>query len=150
MKTEYAPPERVTIERIKEDFQFLKKVEYIEKIINSLPYLDAILNKSRQVVFANKKLLEMFDLEAVENLLGQRPGEVLHCINANREIGGCGTSINCSVCGAVNCILESQRPNANFPALFFYQRDQQRRIRNIQYEAAGRKLSERTCRFSIR
>jgi hypothetical protein len=63
------------------------------------------------VVFANIKLLEILDLEAVENLLGQRPGEVLHCINANREIGGCGTSINCSVCGAVNCILESQKTN---------------------------------------
>jgi len=111
MKIEYTPGEREAIEKIKEDFNFLKNIEYIEKIINSLPYLGAILNKKRQVVFANKNLLEILDLKTVEGLLGQRMGEMLHCVNANNEIGGCGTSLNCSVCGAVNCILESQKTN---------------------------------------
>ena len=61
------------------------------------------------MVFANDQLLEMLKLTTVEDLLGQRPGEMLHCVNAHREIGGCGTSENCSVCGAVNCILGAQK-----------------------------------------
>jgi len=111
MKTEFASPERAAIAKIKEDFEFLKSVEHIEKLINSLPYLAAILNQHRQVVFANNKLLELLDLKNVEGLLGQRPGEILHCIHADNETGGCGTSRNCSVCGAIASVLESQRSN---------------------------------------
>lgn len=111
MESQYAPAERSPIEIIKEDFLFIQNAEYIEKIINSLPYLGAILNDKRQVVFANKKLLELFNIQDIEQLLGQRPGEFLSCINANNDKGGCGTSIKCSVCGAVNCILQSQHTN---------------------------------------
>lgn len=109
MKTEFASAKRAAIEKIREDFEFIKSVEHIEKLINSLPYLAAIINQSRQVVFANKKLLEMLDLKTMEGLIGQRPGEILNCIYANNETGGCGTSQNCTVCGALESILESQR-----------------------------------------
>lgn len=111
MRKGYTSGEKDVIMKIKEDFNFLKNIEYIEKIINSLPYLGAILNTKCQVVFANDNLLKILDLKAVEDILGQRPGEMLHCINANKETDGCGASVNCSVCGVVSCILEAQRTN---------------------------------------
>ena len=111
MRSEYAPAERAAIEKIKEDFEFIRSVEHIEKLLNSLPYLAAILNQHRQVVFANKILLEMLGLETVEGILGERPGEILHCIHAENETGGCGTSRSCSVCGALASVLESQKSN---------------------------------------
>lgn len=40
--------------------------------------------------------------------MGCLPGEVISCIHASEEPGGCGTSMSCAYCGAVNAILESQ------------------------------------------
>lgn len=111
MKSFYAPAERETIQNIKESFGELKDMEYLDKLFNSLPFVGAILNFQRQVVYANDNLLEMLHLDKREDLLGKRPGEILHCINSDKEIGGCGTSKNCAVCGAVNSILEAQKKN---------------------------------------
>lgn len=109
MNTEYAPAERESIDALRNKLKFLKKEEYIDTLLNSLPFIGAILNKYRQVVFANEKLLDIVDLEKRQDVIGHRPGELLYCINASKEIGGCGTVKNCSVCGVVNCLLQSQR-----------------------------------------
>jgi hypothetical protein len=111
MTTSYAPADRDPMDKVKENFDFIKSIEYIEHFINALPYYGAILNDKRQIVFANQKLLETFDLSSIENLLGVRPGELLNCVNAQKSEGGCGTSVNCAVCGAVNSILEAQKSN---------------------------------------
>lgn len=111
METKFAPALRADDEKLNEEFRLLDSIEYIEKLINSLPYLGAILNARRQIVFANNKLLETLDLQTIDRILGVRPGEALGCIHACDEAGGCGTSESCSVCGAVNCILEAQRKN---------------------------------------
>jgi signal transduction histidine kinase len=111
MKSYYAEAARDTIQNIKESFKHLTNMEYLDKLFDSLPYVGAILNHQRQVVFANERLLEILNIDKKEDLLGKRPGEILHCINSNKEIGGCGTSENCSVCGAVNSILTAQGEN---------------------------------------
>lgn len=111
MTTNYAPAERDSLEKVHEDSELIRNIEYIELFINALPYYGAILNEKRQIIFANKKLLETFELSNVENLIGLRPGEVLNCINSRLSEGGCGTSSNCAVCGAVNCILDAQQKN---------------------------------------
>ena len=108
MKTKFAPAVREIQERIFNEYNLLLKKENIEKLINALPYMGAILNDKRQVVFANRMLLEILNLKTINEILGMRPGEVLFCKNAHKEIGGCGTSENCKYCGAVNSILESQ------------------------------------------
>lgn len=109
MQTKYASAERSEIKEIMQHFNSISDVEYIDKIINSFPYLAAILNEHRQIVYANSKLLEMAGLTSDKKLLGLRPGESLHCERSGKEIGGCGTSENCKHCGAVNTILQSQQ-----------------------------------------
>jgi hypothetical protein len=111
MKSKYAPAERNPIELVKEDFIFIRNIEYIEKIINSLPYFGAILNDKRQIVFSNDMLLEMFELSSIENILGKRHGELFNCINVDPLTGGCGASLKCSACGILNGILEAQKKN---------------------------------------
>lgn len=111
MKSEFAPADRDPLEVIKKDFHFVSNSEYVHKLINSLPFLVAIINPKRQVVFANDSLLEMLELKKVEESLGGRPGELLYCVNADTEIGGCGTSKNCAACGLVNSILQAQQLN---------------------------------------
>jgi signal transduction histidine kinase len=109
MKSKYAPAKRDPIDLVREDFIFINNIEYIEKIMNSLPYLGAILNDKRQIVFSNDKLLEMFELSSIENILGLRHGELLNCVNVDLLSGGCGTSEKCSTCGIVKGILEAQK-----------------------------------------
>lgn len=65
-----------------------------------------ILNERRQVVAANKAVLQMID-RSVDELLGKRPGELLGCKNVALGPDGCGTAHGCATCGAVNAILES-------------------------------------------
>lgn len=80
-------------------------------LIEALPDFILVLNRDRQVVAANKRLLEAFGLADMGEILGKRPGEAFGCIFASDGPGGCGTDHHCSVCGAVRSILECQRDN---------------------------------------
>jgi signal transduction histidine kinase len=47
-------------------------------------------------------------MRTLEPVLGKRLGEVVSCLHSNEEESGCGTSMACKYCGAVNAIIESQ------------------------------------------
>ncbi|MBL6928525.1 MAG: HAMP domain-containing histidine kinase [Rhodospirillales bacterium] len=70
-----------------------------------------ILNRERQIVFANRRFLEFRGDDNAALVFGLRPGEAVECIHALADDtpAGCGTSEFCETCGAVNAILESQR-----------------------------------------
>ncbi len=86
----------------------IKDADYIRDIINALPYIAAILNKYRQVIFSNEALLKELSLSSIDEVIGLRPGELIHCVNSKKEEGGCGASENCKVCGAFLSILDAQ------------------------------------------
>ncbi|OFX83943.1 MAG: hypothetical protein A2W99_03705 [Bacteroidetes bacterium GWF2_33_16] len=89
----------------------IQNAEYIRDIINALPYIAAILNKYRQVIFSNEILLKELSLSSIDEVIGLRPGELIHCVNSRKEEGGCGVSENCKVCGAFLSILGAQNNN---------------------------------------
>jgi len=64
-----------------------------------------VIDQHRQIIAANDELLQMLGAKRDDSLLGLRPGEAVHCINAARGPGGCGTSLQCRHCGAVAAIL---------------------------------------------
>jgi signal transduction histidine kinase len=66
----------------------------------------AVLNEQRQVIFANFAFREFVGARSLEDLCGDRPGELLGCANAN---GACGDSEACEFCGAAQAIRETQR-----------------------------------------
>ena len=105
MPTRFAPAERATPEEIREQSIFFSKPHYIKEFLDALPNIFLILNRQRQIVFANHALLDSIGKKTPEEIYGLRPGEVLHCIHADETDGGCGTSEFCRTCGAVNAIL---------------------------------------------
>ncbi|MBP7654647.1 HAMP domain-containing histidine kinase, partial [Candidatus Dependentiae bacterium] len=109
MKTYYASPERKNKEIIIKDYNIINSLEIIKELINSLPYVVGILNSDRQLIFSNTMLTDLLGISKIDEILGKRPGEFLNCINASKEPGGCGVAENCSVCGAVRTICESQK-----------------------------------------
>lgn len=66
-----------------------------------------ILNTQRQIVGANRQLLELMG-RSLDAILGQRVGELVGCVNASQGPNGCGTAKNCLTCGAVNALLECE------------------------------------------
>lgn len=109
MDTFYAPARRKTFSEVLNEKINLESILYATDIFNSLPYMVAVLNSDRQIIYANKALLGSMDIQDIEKALGQRPGEFFNCIHSDECTGGCGTSEYCRYCGAVNAILECIR-----------------------------------------
>ncbi|PKP29938.1 MAG: histidine kinase [Bacteroidetes bacterium HGW-Bacteroidetes-16] len=107
--TAYAPAERATLHELKNQNELMKHDNILTQVADSVSSLVIILNKERQIVYGNKTFLSMLGSTESENLIGKRPGEAINCMHASQSEGGCGTTQFCSVCGAVNAILEAQQ-----------------------------------------
>jgi signal transduction histidine kinase len=109
LPTKYAPAERASAEELKKQIELFRRKHVATFIIEHIPVFITILNKYRQIVYANEAFLKFLGVEKEEDVLGLRPGEAVHCIHAYEDEGGCGTTEFCRYCGAVNAILDAQR-----------------------------------------
>lgn len=100
---------RKSQEEVREQSLSVLNMGFYKQLLDALPYLGAILNEERQVVYANRELLDYLGVESIEEVLGGRPGEILGCKFAINGTGGCGTTENCVVCGAAQSIDRAQR-----------------------------------------
>ncbi len=105
--TKFASPERASSAELKSEIEAFGSDKLLETVLGSVPDFTLILNKYRQIVFANRAMLNYLDQKDISGIAGLRPGELLGCSHAN-EVSGCGTSEFCQVCGAVRAILSSQ------------------------------------------
>lgn len=76
-------------------------------LMNAIPDPFMILNDKRQIVCANDKLAKLLEIENIDAILGLRPGEILNCVNADKNDAGCGESEACEFCGNLSCIQKS-------------------------------------------
>jgi len=107
--TFFAPAMRSSEDAIKKENQAVSLLEQFVQTFGAMTGMGAILNINRQIIYANNEFLEFIGLDSLVPVLGKRPGEVVSCIHAEEENGGCGTSMSCAYCGAVNAIMESQK-----------------------------------------
>ena len=108
-KTYFAPANRSTANDIVQENKQVGSQEFFTKIFNAMTGIWAVMDKNRQIVYANDELISLMGIKSSDLILGKRPGEVLSCLHSMEEPSGCGTSRACAYCGAVNTILESQR-----------------------------------------
>lgn len=106
--TQFAPPERAEPSVLKKDSALFKKNDPLNKIADAVSTMLLVLNRQRQIIYANKLFLQSFSESDIKSLIGKRPGEAVNCIHASKYSDGCGTSEFCRNCGAVEAILESQ------------------------------------------
>ena len=109
MDTKFASAERISDEKILSEKKSIESIEQFKDLLNALPYVAAILNWQRQIIYSNEVLLHNLGNISINDILGKRSGEILSCIYADNDTGGCGTSEHCRVCGAVKAVLESQK-----------------------------------------
>jgi len=108
VETDYADASRAPDGEIRSDASFLDKVPMIHSFVDLVPDVFLVLNQERQIVYSNRTLLHILGIKNPDSIYGLRPGEAINCIHAGEKTG-CGTSVFCRYCGAVNAILGSQR-----------------------------------------
>jgi signal transduction histidine kinase len=111
MQSKFASAERSDLNSLKAENKEVQQIQILNELLDALPYVAAILNEHRQILYSNEVLLKHLGNLSFDQILGKRPGEALHCENANNDTGGCGTTENCRYCGAVNAILNSSKNN---------------------------------------
>ena len=108
-KTHFAPAVRSTTEQILKDYDLVGSQKFFTEVFGAMTGIGAVIDKNRQIVYANDDFLSLLGINSLDPILGKRPGEVISCIHAADETSGCGTSLSCAYCGAVNAIIESQK-----------------------------------------
>ncbi|PJA54433.1 MAG: histidine kinase, partial [Candidatus Marinimicrobia bacterium CG_4_9_14_3_um_filter_48_9] len=113
MKTEFASPERLNKSDLAVQTEAIKRDSVLGQMLDAMPNIILVLNRQRQVVFANQVLLDHFNITSIDEFVGLRPGEILNCIHSAENEAGCGTTEFCRECGAANAILNSQKNGAD-------------------------------------
>lgn len=101
------PDERAPAESLEHQSALLAADALMTSVADSAQTYIAILNPQRQIVFANRSLLEAFDHD-IGHATGKRMGDLLGCQNANKNPAGCGSTPFCTACGAHTSIRASQ------------------------------------------
>lgn len=108
MPTWFAAAGRMPGAELKELARRCAEDPVVQAVLESVQGQLLILNPQRQILAANRQLLKTLQCDGAEELLGQRPGEALRCVNRTSGPGGCGTGRSCMTCGAVISLLASQ------------------------------------------
>ncbi|MFW5699919.1 MAG: histidine kinase, partial [Bacteroidota bacterium] len=57
LSTKHASADRQNQEEIVREMKHIESLDYINKLVNALPFIVAVLNRQRQIVFANYSLM---------------------------------------------------------------------------------------------
>jgi len=99
-----APSERLSHADVVEQHDFLSRC-FDARIVDTIHEIVMILNTNRQIVYANKVLIDLLQVKGLDNILGIRPGELFKCVHSKIGPGGCGTSTACAQCGTLRAVL---------------------------------------------
>ena len=107
----FDPGFRYSVPEIKRQAENLLNSSYLSVLLEDIPGIILIINNARQLVYANKALVNELALEGDHELWGYRPGECLNCVRAFNCAYGCGSTAYCKVCGFANAIGISEQGN---------------------------------------
>lgn len=96
----FGSPVRPLDDAARRQVQFFQEVSELRSVLDALPHVVLILNDRREVVFGNSYLLDVLQLDSLDRIYGRPPGELLDCMHAFEDGGGCGTTEACEACGA--------------------------------------------------
>jgi signal transduction histidine kinase len=106
------PSQRVPRKDLLAQLERARAESALAPILDAIADMAAVLNEQRQVVFANRAMLDFAGSGSVEEVCGLRPGEVLACLHAKEAGDGCGDAEGCRFCGAAVAVQETLRTGA--------------------------------------
>ncbi|MBF0120556.1 MAG: HAMP domain-containing histidine kinase [Desulfobacterales bacterium] len=105
--------ERETKENLLSHTRIFNADNLLKNALNAMITSVIILNKYRQIVFANQFFLKWLDIKNLDSVVGVRPGEAFNCIYPCDLDLGCGNTEFCSQCGAKAAIMEAIHGNSS-------------------------------------
>lgn len=83
---------------------------FIIQVLNAQPYVTAILNSEREIVFANEALYKLNNSDKLQAILRVNPGVALNCMYISSE-GTCSKTEHCHYCNLTNTITKCIETN---------------------------------------
>lgn len=107
----FAPAARTDAAQLAAEVAHFQSQQLLQDFFAVVPEMFVVLNEQREIVFANRTLLDVVHCQSIDEIAGQRLGEALHCAHAFDEAGShlgvCGTTDLCRDCGAVRAMLHA-------------------------------------------
>lgn len=114
MQSEFAPAARADAKTLSRQAAVFRDNLLAGELLEGVPDAVMVLNSCRQIVYMNSAALRLSTTAgSTSDCVGLRPGELLQCIHADNETGGCGTTLFCRVCGAARVIMNVIRGNGD-------------------------------------
>ncbi len=104
--TYYASAQRSPREEILRQHELLMRHASQTLFLDQIATMVAVLNSNRQIVYANRHMLDAVGAADSSAVIGKRVGELFGCVHAF-EVNGCGTSKKCAACGAVKTMVSA-------------------------------------------
>lgn len=105
---DYDLRQRLSDKEMKKQSDFFAENKLLINLIDSVSQMVVILNRERQIVYANKSFYNYCEFSNLESIIGVRSGEALKCIHSNTTPAGCNTADFCRTCGAALAIDQAQ------------------------------------------
>ncbi len=105
-KTKKPPVERASQKDLERQSALFNNNKIFKSTAEAVSQMLVILNKQRQIVYANQMFLDLLGILEHAAVVGKRTGEAIACMNSVLT-GDCGNSEFCRTCGSLNAILES-------------------------------------------
>lgn len=84
---------------------FFAEVLMARPLLDAMPGLVMVLNRHRQIVFANRAFYQLAGWPDSESPVGRFVGDVLSCHVALDADTGCGSGPSCETCGALTAMI---------------------------------------------
>lgn len=78
----FNPEERKTLEEVKRQSDIFTQNIFLVDLIESLSQILVVLNKERQIIYANKLYYDFCGIPVTQSIIGVRPGEAINCVHA--------------------------------------------------------------------
>ncbi|MFO8009881.1 MAG: PAS domain-containing sensor histidine kinase [Dehalococcoidia bacterium] len=97
--------ERADHEEVSRQADKITVTPHLVDAFEAMPHIVWILNRYRQIIFANQATRSFLRSKGIDNLRGLRFGEVLDCKHSVENMEGCGSTESCQRCGAALAII---------------------------------------------
>jgi len=120
MNTYFAPAQRTEKRKFKNQIVSISHNPIMDTLLKTAAGLLVVLNEDRQILAVNHSFLEKLGVKDIDEVLGFRLGESLHCIHSHAKPNGCGTTEYCMSCGAAIAMMtaiDDDKPDQQICAL---------------------------------
>ena len=86
-------------------FTYFSGAPLIRNLLDAMPGIVLVLNRHRQIVFANQAFCDLTGHSSQKGLLGRLVGDVLACHVTHELAANCSTGESCETCGALTAMI---------------------------------------------